>query len=41
MNALDKKRDALPSSTLPSPIATAKNRPVFPILGFVMNGDFN
>jgi hypothetical protein len=28
------------SSTLPSPTATAKNRPVRPILGFVMNGDF-
>jgi hypothetical protein len=30
----------LPCSTLPSPTATAKNRPVTPILGFVMNGDF-
>jgi hypothetical protein len=30
----------LPSSTLPPPAATAKNRPVSPILGFVTNGDF-
>ena len=38
------KRRQLPSSTLPSPTATAKNRPatppVTPILGFVMNGYF-
>ena len=30
----------LPSSTLPSPTATAKSRPVTPILGFVINGYF-
>jgi hypothetical protein len=29
-----------PSSTLPSPTATAKNRPVTRILGFVMNEVF-
>ena len=30
----------LPSSTLPSPTATAKNRAVTRMLDFVMNGDF-
>jgi hypothetical protein len=30
----------LPCPTLASPTATAKNRPVSPILGFVTNGDF-
>ena len=30
----------LPSSTLPSPTTTAKNRAVTRMLDFVMNGDF-